>query len=131
MEYMNGGDLLDLLLKRKYLPEKDVQKAAVSLIDALRYCHDYGIIHRDIKAENILLKNPDEDISCLKLADFGLAKILENQTMTDTVCGSPNYIAPEILEKKGYGKECDYWSLGVIIYVMLSGTFPFDSDNVA
>jgi len=94
---------------------------------AVRYLHSMGIVHRDIKPENILYATPDED-SPVKLVDFGLGKILDNNGngSMSTVCGTPSYLAPEVLQRKGYGKECDVWSAGIILYILLCGFPPFD-----
>lgn len=88
-------------------------------MDALHYCHEMGIAHRDLKPENLLYQSKEEG-SILKISDFGLARFINNEVMT-TQCGTPGYVAPEILKGKGYDKQIDYWSLGVIIYIMLSG----------
>ena len=84
-----------------------------------------GILHRDIKPENMLFVTKDRDINNIKLSDFGLAKILDDNLLTSTTCGTPGYIAPEILKMDKYGKECDFWSIGVLTYFLLSGNLPF------
>ena len=86
-------------------------------------------MHRDIKASNLLLGSKEQGIFSLKIADFGFARHLDPDLLASTSCGSPGYVAPEILNLKPYGKECDYWSLGVITYVLLSGTSPFFDEN--
>lgn len=87
------------------------------IVDAISYCHNLGIIHRDLKPENLLYLENNQD-SILKITDFGLARFIENELAT-TACGTPNYVAPEIISGKGYSKEVDLWSIGVIIYIML------------
>ena len=92
------------------------------MIDAINYCHKKGILHRDIKPENLLLSSKELGIASLKIADFGLAKILDDQCLASTTCGTPGYVAPEVLMQKPYGKECDYWSIGVVTFILLSYT---------
>ena len=84
-----------------------------------------GILHRDIKPENLLFQTKDRNLNIIKLSDFGLAKILNDNQMASTTCGTPAYIAPEILNLDKYGKECDFWSIGVLTYILLSGAEPF------
>jgi len=86
-----------------------------------------GIAHRDLKPENLLYATKDPG-SVLKISDFGLARFVNNEVMT-TQCGTPGYVAPEIIEGKGYGSAIDYWSVGVILYIMLCGYPPFYSEN--
>jgi calcium/calmodulin-dependent protein kinase I len=89
-------------------------------------------VHRDIKPENLLLQSKELGITSLKIADFGLARLLQENSMASTTCGTPGYVAPEVLMQMPYGKECDYWSIGVVAFILLSGTPPFyEEDNFA
>lgn len=97
------------------------------LVDGIRYCHELGIIHRDLKPENLLYESSDQ-ASIIKISDFGLARYVENELAT-TACGTPGYVAPEIISGEGYGKEVDYWSIGIILYTMLCGFPPFYEEN--
>jgi len=132
MELMKGGELFDKILACDQFSEKEARDAVIALIDGIQYCHAKGIVHRDLKPENLLLFDADVGISSLKIADFGLSRILEGGTMASTACGTPGYVAPEILETKPYSYPCDYWSIGVIAFILLSGTAPFyEEDNFA
>ena len=93
------------------------------LFDAVIYCHEMGIAHRDLKPENLLLSSDKLLSSTIKLADFGLATFVSLKD--DSIVGSPGYIAPEIIAQKPYDEKCDYWSLGVILYLLLAGELPF------
>mmetsp|Transcript_16432 Transcript_16432/g.25381 ORF Transcript_16432/g.25381 Transcript_16432/m.25381 type:complete len:231 (-) Transcript_16432:71-763(-) len=129
MELMTGGELFDLIIEKEQFSELEAREATRSLIDAIGYCHSRGICHRDIKPENLLLQSKELGLSSLKLADFGLARLLDEKTMLKTMCGSPGYVAPEVLEEKPYGKQCDCWSIGVVTYILLSGIPPFFADD--
>ena len=132
MELMSGGELFDRIVQYEHYTEKQAAQAFRSIVDAVRYCHSLGIVHRDLKPEN-LLYSENEDNALLKVSDFGLAKYLiprDENTPMYTACGTPNYVAPEIIVGKGYDNKVDCWSLGVILYVMLCGFPPFfDEDN--
>ena len=97
------------------------------IFDAVIYCHERGIAHRDIKPENLLLTRKDTDQAIVKISDFGLARYVDpdENVMAETTCGTPGYVAPEVLLRKPYDHRCDYWSLGVVMFIMLSGTPPF------
>ena len=104
------------------------------VFDAMIYCHERGVVHRDIKPENLLLSGKTLDDSIIKMSDFGLARYIEpdalEKVLATTTCGTPGYVAPEILNKKPYDHRCDYWSMAVVLFIMLSGTPPFyDEDN--
>jgi len=132
MEIMTGGELFDRIVEKEHYSESEAAKALVEVVDAIMYCHDRGIVHRDLKPENLLYTSPRED-AMLKLADFGLAQLIQPAEMMHATCGTPSYVAPEVLSKdpkKGYGKEVDMWSIGVILYILLCGFPPFyDEDN--
>lgn len=127
MELMTGGELFDRIVEKEHYSEKEAADTIRPIVDALRYCHSMGIAHRDLKPENLLYASADPN-SILKITDFGLAKVINNDLMT-TACGTPGYVAPEILEGKGYDLAVDYWSIGVIVYVMLCGFPPFYEDS--
>ena len=93
----------------------------VPLFDAVMYCHSIGIMHRDLKPENLLLTSKDLTKAMVKIADFGLARFIDPQQLATTVAGTPGYVAPEVLSQSPYDFRCDYWSLAVIMYIMLSG----------
>lgn len=132
MELMQGGELFDQILEKEQFSETDAREATKSIIDAIHYCHSQGILHRDIKPENLLLQSKEQGISSLKIADFGLARLLDEGSLASTTCGTPGYVAPEVLMQKPYGKECDIWSIGVVAFILLSGTPPFyEEDNFA
>jgi calcium/calmodulin-dependent protein kinase I len=116
LELLAGGELFDRIVEKESYSEKEAAETIRPLVDALRYCHQLGIIHRDLKPENILYQS-EEDSSIIKITDFGLARFVQNELAT-TACGTPNYVAPEIIAGQGYGKEVDIWSIGVIIYIM-------------
>ena len=89
-----------------------------------------GIIHRDIKPENLLFSSKDLETAIVKVSDFGLARFVSDETLATTTCGTPGYVAPEILSEKPYKEGCDFWSVGVVLYILLSGQPPFyDDDN--
>ena len=127
IELCSNQTLKELVKRRKRLNELEVQCYTLQIIRALRYLHNHRIIHRDLKLGNLFLTSKLE----LKLGDFGLAAKLEyDGQRRKTVCGTPNYVAPEILEKKnGHSYEVDIWSLGVVIYTMLFGVPPFDAND--
>lgn len=129
MDYLPGGDLFSYLEKRKFkIPEARARVVAHKIATALYYLHTFGIAHRDLKPENILMSDDTDDCD-LKLVDFGLSKIVGPSESCTEPFGTLSYVAPEVLLQKPYGKEVDIWSLGIIIYMMLSGVLPFDDDD--
>lgn len=127
LEYVDGGELFDRIVQKTVYSENDARDLVVVLLRAIKYCHDLNIVHRDLKPENLLLTSKSEDAD-VKIADFGFAVEAEGCTLTDA-CGTPAYIAPEILLAKPYGKPCDMWSFGVILFVLLGGYPPFHDEN--
>ncbi|XP_009784416.1 calcium-dependent protein kinase 20-like [Nicotiana tabacum] len=123
MELCAGGELFDRIIKRGHYSEKKAAELARVIVGVVEACHSLGVMHRDLKPENFLFVNEQEE-SPLKTIDFGLSMFFRpGETFTDVV-GSPYYVAPEVL-RKCYGPECDIWSAGVIIYILLSGVPPF------
>uniref|UniRef100_A0AAY4ASY9 Serine/threonine-protein kinase DCLK2 n=1 Tax=Denticeps clupeoides TaxID=299321 RepID=A0AAY4ASY9_9TELE len=127
MELVKGGDLFDSITSSTKYTERDASVMVFNLAGALKYLHRMSIVHRDIKPENLLVcENPDGTKS-LKLGDFGLATVVEGPL--HTVCGTPTYVAPEIIAESGYGLKVDIWAAGVITYILLCGFPPFRSEN--
>ncbi|CAK8564217.1 unnamed protein product [Lathyrus sativus] len=127
MEYVSGGRLLDKMSYVVKLNECEARKLFQQLVDAVDYCHNKGVFHRDLKPENLLLDNQGN----LKVSDFGLSALSKPNDVLNTRCGSPCYVAPELLMSKGYdGAAADVWSCGVILFELLAGFLPFDDQNL-
>ncbi|KAK7264789.1 hypothetical protein RJT34_32399 [Clitoria ternatea] len=130
LEYVNGGELFDKIASKGKLTEGEGRKLFQQLIDGVSYCHNKGVFHRDLKLENVLVDAQGN----IKITDFGLSALpqhLRADGLLHTTCGSPNYVAPEVLANKGYdGATADAWSCGVILYVILTGYLPFDDRNL-
>lgn len=130
MEFLQGGELFDQILKKEKFTEREARDIVAPIFDALDYCHGLGIVHRDIKPENLLFSNKDVDTAVMKVSDFGLARFVGEEVFATTTCGTPGYVAPEILREKPYSHPCDFWSVGVVLYILLTGAPPFyDEDN--
>lgn len=131
LEYVTGGELFDKIASKGKLSETEGRKLFQQLIDGVSYCHNKGVFHRDLKLENVLV----DDKGNIKITDFGLSALPQHfrgDGLLHTTCGSPNYVAPEILANRGYsGATSDAWSCGVILYVILTGYLPFDDRNLA
>ncbi|XP_066553244.1 protein kinase C epsilon type [Amia ocellicauda] len=126
MEYVNGGDLMFQIQRSRKFDEARSRFYAAEVTSALMFLHQHGVIYRDLKLDNILL---DAEGHC-KLADFGMCKEgILNGVTTTTFCGTPDYIAPEILQELEYGPSVDWWALGVLMYEMMAGQPPFEADN--
>ena len=125
MPFIRGGELFQHLRTEKFFKEDKVRFYAASMGLALEYLHNHGIIYRDIKPENILI---GED-GYIKLIDFGMAKMLKENEKTMTFCGTPEYLAPEIITGEGHNKAADWWSYGILIFEMLCGIPPFYCEN--
>ncbi|XP_066159331.1 serine/threonine-protein kinase GL21140 [Euwallacea fornicatus] len=127
-EYVAGGDLFDVITVAQKFSEDQAALMVKHLVSGLTYLHNLNIVHRDVKPENLLVEMDKGKVKCLKLGDFGLA--CEVTSPLYTVCGTPTYVAPEILTECGYGLKIDVWAAGVILYILLSGYPPFASiDN--
>jgi serine/threonine protein kinase len=127
MEELTGGDLLERLFEKEVYEEKDARRLSRTLLEAIAFCHRKNIVHRDIKPENILLMGKNNDTK-IKLADFGCARRITGPKCLVTMCGSPQYAAPEIYtHTDGYDEKCDLWSAAVVIYVLLGGYAPFEA----
>jgi len=129
MELVTGGELFDKIVEKGSYTEHEAGQLVRKIVSAVDYLHNLGIVHRDLKPENLLLKRADNDLE-IAIADFGLSKIVGQQMMMQTACGTPSYVAPEVLNASGYGKEVDMWSIGVITYILLCGFPPFYGDTV-
>lgn len=123
MEQMSGGELFDRIVAKLYYNENEARNVCKTVLEAVGYCHDNHVAHRDLKPENLLLSN--EDDSEVKIADFGFAKRVFVPNSLTTQCGTPGYVAPEILEGIAYDTKSDMWSVGVILYILLGGYPPF------
>jgi protein kinase X len=123
MEYINGGELFSYLRKEGRLSIDASRFYTAEILLAFQYLHDRNIVYRDLKPENLLLDSEGH----IKITDFGFAKIVESRTWT--LCGTPEYLAPEIIQSKGHGKGVDYWALGVLLFEMIAGYPPFYDEN--
>jgi serine/threonine protein kinase len=129
LEYMQGKDLFDYIQFRNFkLSEQRVKEISYQLGLAIKYLHSYGIVHRDIKLENVMMSDNTE-ASVPKLVDFGLAKMIGPNEKADEPFGTLGYVAPEVLKKEPYSYSCDLWSYGCIMYALLSGSLPFDHES--
>ncbi|CAJ1071197.1 serine/threonine-protein kinase ULK1 isoform X2 [Xyrichtys novacula] len=134
MEYCNGGDLADYLHSKGTLSEDTIRVFLQQIAGAMRVLQAKGIIHRDLKPQNILLSNPPGRKShstntCIKIADFGFARYLQNNMMAATLCGSPMYMAPEVIMSQNYDAKADLWSIGTIVFQCLTGKAPFQASS--
>ncbi|ORY02520.1 Pkinase-domain-containing protein [Basidiobolus meristosporus CBS 931.73] len=126
MELVTGGDLLAYITEKGTLPESECKSLFHQICLALQYLHHQGITHRDMKPENILMT--DQEKNTIKISDFGLAKVVSEQSILQTMCGTLTYLAPEIMSadsQRSYSQAVDLWSSGIILYLMLFGSFPF------
>ena len=128
LEFAEGGDLFDRMKAFNRLSERRAREAIVHIAEAVWYLHSLDIVHRDLKPENILLKSKTSFKEIL-IADFGYAAILNEDELMQDLLGTLHYVAPEILLKKPYGKSVDIWALGVILFIMLTGNFPFRHED--
>ncbi|KAH7688180.1 Non-specific serine/threonine protein kinase protein [Dioscorea alata] len=125
MEYASGGQLTDRMCKG--LTEREARRYFQQLIDAVDYCHSRGVYHRDLKPENLLLDSEGN----LKVSDFGLSTLKKPGALLSTACGSPSYVAPEVITKKNYkGAAADVWSCGVVLFELLAGHLPFEDGSL-
>ncbi|KAE8298485.1 Calcium/calmodulin-dependent protein kinase type 1 [Larimichthys crocea] len=118
MQLVSGGELFDRIVEKGFYTERDASQLIHQILDAVKYLHDMGIVHRDLKPENLLYYSMDED-SKIMISDFGLSKIEGAGSVMSTACGTPGYVAPEVLAQKPYSKAVDCWSIGVISYILL------------
>uniref|UniRef100_A0A8C5DG35 non-specific serine/threonine protein kinase n=1 Tax=Gouania willdenowi TaxID=441366 RepID=A0A8C5DG35_GOUWI len=126
-EYASGGEIFDHLVAHGRMAEKDARKKFKQIVAAVHFCHCRSIVHRDLKAENLLL---DHNLN-IKIADFGFSNLFSRGQLLKTWCGSPPYAAPELFEGKEYdGPKVDIWSLGVVLYVLVCGALPFDGSTL-
>eukprot|EP01024_Parvocaulis_polyphysoides_P047334 TRINITY_DN4487_c2_g1_i2.p1 TRINITY_DN4487_c2_g1~~TRINITY_DN4487_c2_g1_i2.p1 ORF type:complete len:360 (-),score=82.51 TRINITY_DN4487_c2_g1_i2:358-1437(-) len=133
-ELVSGGELLDRVTENGSFSENHAAMLIKQILEGVKYLHSPGIVHRDLKLENMIMLNEEED-SPVKIADFGLSKFFSPDTVLSTVCGSPQYVAPEVLGvaqgAEQYSSAVDMWSVGVILFILLSGYSPFDDENDA
>lgn len=129
MELISGGELFDKICERGSYNELDASKIVRDILQAVNYLHKKGIMHRDLKPENLLFESSKPDAP-IKLADFGLSAFVGDENMLKTACGTPGYVAPEVLLGYKYTVAVDMWSVGVIMYILLCGFPPFYEDNV-
>ncbi|XP_051533396.1 serine/threonine-protein kinase ULK1 isoform X3 [Myxocyprinus asiaticus] len=134
MEYCNGGDLADYLHSKGTLSEDTIRVFLQQIAGAMRVLQAKGIIHRDLKPQNILLSHPTgrkshSSNACIKIADFGFARHLQNNMMAATLCGSPMYMAPEVIMSQNYDAKADLWSIGTIVFQCLTGKAPFQASS--
>ncbi|XP_048230271.1 CBL-interacting protein kinase 32 isoform X1 [Ricinus communis] len=130
LEFVTGGELFDKIVNHGRMREDEARRYFQQLINAVDYCHSRGVYHRDLKPENLLL----DTYGNLKVSDFGLSALsqqVRDDGLLHTTCGTPNYVAPEVLNDRGYdGATADLWSCGVILFVLLAGYLPFDDSNL-
>eukprot|EP01116_Phalansterium_solitarium_P016217 TRINITY_DN371_c0_g1_i1.p1 TRINITY_DN371_c0_g1~~TRINITY_DN371_c0_g1_i1.p1 ORF type:complete len:565 (-),score=87.88 TRINITY_DN371_c0_g1_i1:695-2389(-) len=130
MELVTGGEVFDTVGEFGVYSESLASKVIYQVLLALEYLHSLGVVHRDLKPENLLYSDTSTK-AIVKVADFGLSKLLDTDQLLLTACGTPDYVAPEVLTLSGYNQAVDMWSVGVILYTMLCGYHPFISDNMA
>ncbi|XP_047944848.1 CBL-interacting protein kinase 32-like isoform X1 [Salvia hispanica] len=130
LEFVTGGELFDKIVNHGRMREEEARRYFQQLVNAVDYCHSRGVFHRDLKPENLLL----DAAGNLKVSDFGLSALsqqVRDDGLLHTTCGTPNYVAPEVLNDRGYnGATADLWSCGVILFVLLAGYLPFDDSNL-
>lgn len=129
-ELMEGGELYDRVIELDFFTEDHAREITNQLVNAVASLHSFNVVHRDIKPENILLHKKEDGKPFIKVCDFGFACVQPKDGMNEAI-GTPYYVAPEVLSGKRYDKKCDVWSVGVVVYVMLSGRTPFNADNLA
>jgi len=130
MELVTGGELFDRIVSHGSFNEKEASYVTKQVLSGVAYLHSIGIVHRDLKPENLLCASRDS--LEIKITDFGLSKILSTEAVSMyTACGTPSYVAPEVLQCEGYDKSVDLWSVGVIVYIILCGFPPFHHENNA
>jgi len=128
-EKMSGGELYDRIIMKEHYNENEARNVSETLIAALGYCHSRRVAHRDLKPANLLMNNQEDDAS-IKIADFGFAKRVRTPKSLSTKCGTPQYVAPEVLSGQLYDTQADMWSIGIIIFTLLVGHPPFENDNL-
>jgi len=130
MELLTGGELFDRIVAKGHYTEGDAQTLTRTIVKTMHYLHSQGVAHRDLKPENILLATPAED-AAIKITDFGLSRLIDEATLMTTACGTPGYVAPEVITHEAYSTQIDMWSVGVIVYILLCGFPPFYGENDA